>query len=137
MIRIAVDAMGGDFAPGEVVAGAVEAARQSPYRLILVGRPDAVEAELARCPRPGFDAQRAPTDLLPNGTPYAIHPAAGAEDIIAKVAQGRSRAWQHAAAGHAFWWAAGQSGEPRLLVTRGLPPIDDMRLLFGAASTES
>lgn len=97
---------------------------------------DRLEAELALCQRPGFCAHAASADLLPNGVPFVIHPAAGAEAIIARIAEGRSRAWLCAAAGHAFWWADGQSGEPRLLVTHGLPSIDDMRLLFGAASTE-
>ena len=47
MIRIAVDAMGGDFAPQEVVSGAILAMRRKPFHLILVGQPDAIEAELA------------------------------------------------------------------------------------------
>ena len=40
---IAVDAMGGDHAPGEVVAGALQAADDLGVRVLLVGRPDAVE----------------------------------------------------------------------------------------------
>ncbi|MFN8658552.1 MAG: phosphate acyltransferase PlsX [Candidatus Obscuribacterales bacterium] len=48
-IRIAVDAMGGDHAPREVVHGAVLAAKEwSDLEVLLVGAPDAVEAELAR-----------------------------------------------------------------------------------------
>ena len=48
-IRIALDAMGGDFAPAETVAGAVAAARQSPdLSVLLVGQPTVVQAELAR-----------------------------------------------------------------------------------------
>ena len=47
-IRVAVDAMGGDHAPGEVVAGAVEAARQGGVQVMLVGDPEAVHGELAR-----------------------------------------------------------------------------------------
>ncbi|OGV64566.1 MAG: phosphate acyltransferase PlsX [Lentisphaerae bacterium RIFOXYC12_FULL_60_16] len=48
-MRIAVDAMGGDYAPGEIVKGAVEAARglKSLTRLILVGDEPRVRAELA------------------------------------------------------------------------------------------
>ncbi len=48
--RIAVDAMGGDHAPGPVVDGALAAARYSGVAVTLVGRPDAVDAELARHP---------------------------------------------------------------------------------------
>ncbi|HEX7071795.1 MAG TPA: phosphate acyltransferase PlsX [Rhodothermales bacterium] len=49
-IRIAVDAMGGDAAPGVVVEGAVQAARAHPERLriLLFGREEAVRTELAR-----------------------------------------------------------------------------------------
>jgi glycerol-3-phosphate acyltransferase PlsX len=46
-LGIAVDAMGGDHAPREVVRGAVEAARLDPdLRLLLVGREKEVRAEL-------------------------------------------------------------------------------------------
>jgi glycerol-3-phosphate acyltransferase PlsX len=49
-MRIAVDAMGGDFAPREIVAGAVDAARkfESITKLILVGDETAIRQELAR-----------------------------------------------------------------------------------------
>ena len=44
--RIVVDAMGGDNAPGEIVAGALMAAGGLGVELILVGRKAAIEAEL-------------------------------------------------------------------------------------------
>lgn len=47
MIRIAVDAMGGDHAPRVIVAGALAAARRTGAALLLVGREDALNAELA------------------------------------------------------------------------------------------
>ena len=47
MIRIAVDAMGGDHAPGVAVAGALAAAHRLGAALLLVGREDAIRAELA------------------------------------------------------------------------------------------
>jgi glycerol-3-phosphate acyltransferase PlsX len=46
--KIAIDAMGGDFAPSHPVAGAVLAAREYGAHLILVGRRDAIEPELAK-----------------------------------------------------------------------------------------
>jgi glycerol-3-phosphate acyltransferase PlsX len=55
MIRIAVDAMGGDYAPREVVYGAVLAARQYGIAIQLVGPKDAVATELARYPSTGLD----------------------------------------------------------------------------------
>lgn len=49
-MRIAVDAMGGDFAPAEIVAGCVKAARIYPdvQSIYLVGDEAAVKAELAK-----------------------------------------------------------------------------------------
>jgi len=44
--RIVVDAMGGDYAPHEVVKGAVEAAREFGIEVILVGQQEAVQNEL-------------------------------------------------------------------------------------------
>lgn len=51
-MRIAVDAMGGDFAPTEIVAGAVDAARDLPGidQIILVGDESAIRRELAQYP---------------------------------------------------------------------------------------
>ncbi|NPA14987.1 MAG: phosphate--acyl-ACP acyltransferase, partial [Deferribacteres bacterium] len=36
-MRIALDAMGGDYAPLEVVKGALEALREIDHKIILVG----------------------------------------------------------------------------------------------------
>ena len=43
MIKVAVDAMGGDNAPGEIVAGAVEAVKKKDgIQVLLVGQEAAV-----------------------------------------------------------------------------------------------
>lgn len=48
-INVAVDAMGGDNAPGEIVKGAVEAVRESKkVKVFLVGQEEPVRAELAK-----------------------------------------------------------------------------------------
>ncbi len=47
-MRIVVDAMGGDHAPGAVVDGAVQAARDFGVEIILVGREAVLQVELAR-----------------------------------------------------------------------------------------
>ena len=52
MITIAVDAMGGDHAPRPEVEGSVLAAQEYGVRVLLVGQPNVVRAELARHPRP-------------------------------------------------------------------------------------
>ncbi len=47
VIRIAVDAMGGDNAPAEVVRGAILAAKEYPVKILLVGQEEVVTRELA------------------------------------------------------------------------------------------
>ncbi len=59
--KIVVDAMGGDYAPQEVVKGAVEAAQEFGIEIILVGQQEAVQQELNQY------------DL--NGISISIHPA--------------------------------------------------------------
>ncbi|MDH4161273.1 MAG: phosphate acyltransferase PlsX [Nitrospirota bacterium] len=49
-MKIAVDAMGGDFAPRAVVAGAVQAAQEYGVGIILVGLRESIEAELKNHP---------------------------------------------------------------------------------------
>jgi glycerol-3-phosphate acyltransferase PlsX len=49
-MKIAVDAMGGDFAPRLVVEGAVLAAKQYGVKVVLVGDEDQVSKELSRYP---------------------------------------------------------------------------------------
>jgi phosphate acyltransferase len=56
-MKIAVDAMGGDHAPGVVVDGAVQAARDLGLELLLVGRQDAIRAELALYDTTGLSLQ--------------------------------------------------------------------------------
>lgn len=46
-MRVALDAMGGDFAPRELVAGAVEAVNHMDLRILLVGQEEKIRAEIA------------------------------------------------------------------------------------------
>ena len=49
LVRVSLDAMGGDFAPQVTVQGAVEAVQQKDnVKVFLVGLPDAIEAELSK-----------------------------------------------------------------------------------------
>ena len=48
MLKIAVDAMGGDYAPANEVEGAIEAARDFGVGVILVGRSEEIQPELDR-----------------------------------------------------------------------------------------
>jgi len=47
-IRVAVDAMGGDYAPEEVVKGGIQAARELEVEVLLTGPKKILEAELAK-----------------------------------------------------------------------------------------
>src|SRR5207247_10324685 len=61
-IRVALDAMGGDNAPGEVVLGAIQAAVEYSMGVYLVGREDAIHAELAKHDTTGLDLPIIHTD---------------------------------------------------------------------------
>ncbi|MSQ12776.1 MAG: phosphate acyltransferase PlsX [Dehalococcoidia bacterium] len=60
-VRIAVDAMGGDFGPAEIVAGAAEAARAGDVEILLVGDEEPLKAELAK-----LGAARLPLAIVPS-----------------------------------------------------------------------
>jgi len=45
---LAIDAMGGDFGPGVIVPGVIQAARESNVKVLLVGDAPQVEAALAK-----------------------------------------------------------------------------------------
>src|SRR6185503_4810357 len=62
---VAVDAMGGDRAPSEIVAGALDAVERLDVRVVLVGRAHEIEP------------------LLPAGTPPAGIELVDAADVIA------------------------------------------------------
>src|SRR4030067_1810334 len=49
-VEVAVDAMGGDFAPQQIVEGAFIAAKQYGVRVVLVGDEDQVSKELSKYP---------------------------------------------------------------------------------------
>lgn len=60
-VRVAVDAMGGDYAPGEIVKGSLAALARHDLELLLVGDPDPVARELA-----GHDLAGQPVSLIPS-----------------------------------------------------------------------
>lgn len=59
-MRVAVDAMGGDHAPGEIVAGAELAARDLGIEIVLTGEPQSVSRELAARGARGIEIVDAP-----------------------------------------------------------------------------
>ena len=61
-VRVALDAMGGDNAPGEIIAGAVQAARAYGIGVYLVGREEVIATELAKHDTQGLDLPIIHTD---------------------------------------------------------------------------
>ncbi len=72
MITIAVDAMGGDHAPRPEVEGSVLAVEEYGVRVLLVGQPNVIRAELARHLRPSV-----PIEIVPASEVITMedHPA--------------------------------------------------------------
>src|SRR5438270_13335832 len=72
MITIAVDAMGGDHAPRPEVEGSVLAAREFNVRILLVGQPNVVRAELVKHSAPNL-----PIEIIPASEVITMndHPA--------------------------------------------------------------
>jgi glycerol-3-phosphate acyltransferase PlsX len=97
MIKIAVDAMGGDYAPGEVVQGAVTAAKESGIGIYLVGPQDKIKAELAKYDTAGLPIEIVHTDeyLLEGEQPaYALRTKRNASIAVGTrlVKEGRAQA---------------------------------------------
>ncbi len=61
-VYVALDAMGGDKAPGEIVLGAVQAAREYTLGVYLVGNEEIIRAELAKHDTSGLDLPIVHTD---------------------------------------------------------------------------
>lgn len=61
MLKIIVDAMGGDHAPQEIVKGAIDALKvRKDFALVLTGDKQAVEAELNK-----YDYDKGRVELVP------------------------------------------------------------------------
>ncbi len=61
-VRVAVDSMGGDYAPVETVRGAIQALRSVNAELLLVGDSGLVEAELAKFDISGLSIKVVPSE---------------------------------------------------------------------------
>lgn len=66
---IAVDAMGGDYAPRVVVEGAARAVADLGVEILLVGRQDEIEAELAKVSSKSISVLHAPDVIGPDEVP--------------------------------------------------------------------
>jgi glycerol-3-phosphate acyltransferase PlsX len=132
---IAVDAMGGDHAPGVVVDGAVSAARHLGVRVTLVGAVSEVEASLARHPDwtdLGIELVDAPDVVDMSEAPVAAlrrKPRASIKVAAELVAAGRAGAL----------FSAGHTGATLLAAhtTFGLLPSVDRPALATTIPTRS
>ena len=61
-VRVAVDTMGGDFAPVETVKGAIQALRSVSAELLLVGDPGMVQEELSKHDTAGLSVSVVPSE---------------------------------------------------------------------------
>src|SRR5689334_7838210 len=94
---IAIDAMGGDRAPGVVVEGAVSAARAHGIPILLVGPRAAIEAELARHDAAGLALEIVETDEVIGMDEHPARalrqkPRASLKLAVDLVAEGRAAA---------------------------------------------
>lgn len=62
MISVALDAMGGDNAPGEMVKGAIQAAKTGQFKIALVGDPNSLEGLLSKEQATDLPIQIVPSD---------------------------------------------------------------------------
>ncbi len=96
-VKIAIDAMGGDFAPAEIIRGSVQGAREHGVGIILVGPQERIRAELAGQPAAGLDIEivHAEEYLVEGEAPaYALRAKRHASIVIATrlVKEGRAEA---------------------------------------------
>jgi phosphate acyltransferase len=96
-MKIAVDAMGGDFAPVEIIKGAVQGARDCQVGIILVGPKEKIEQELAKYDTSGLEIEVLHTDeyLIEGEQPaYALRTKRNASIALAvrQVKEGKAQA---------------------------------------------
>ena len=94
-MKIAVDTMGGDFAPEEIIKGSVAGAREYDVGIILVGPQERIEAELAKCDTNDLDIEIVHTDeyLLEGENPaYAMRRKRNASILVATKLVGEGKA---------------------------------------------
>jgi glycerol-3-phosphate acyltransferase PlsX len=96
-MKISIDAMGGDYAPADVVKGAVIAAREAGIGLYLVGQQDKIRSELAKYDTSGLDIEIVHTDeyLVEGEQPaYALRTKRNASIALATklVREGKAQA---------------------------------------------
>ena len=114
-MRISIDAMGGDFAPREIVAGTLRAAKslQGIKKLILVGDETAIQTELKKhkgAVPPCIEIVHAPEVVEMGDSPAVAIPS-----ISCRVSPASSRVLRAASAWSCSWLMCGIT--PRSVVS--------------------
>lgn len=142
-MRIAVDAMGGDHAPEEIVAGALLAAEQVDAAISLVGDPDAIAACLNGAALPEGVEVEAARDVIAMGeSPRAA--LRGRDDsslarAVDRVARGEGQAVVSAGNSGAFMALSVMRmgtipGVRRPAIAVTMPTVDGHRVLLDAGA---
>ncbi|NLN83286.1 MAG: phosphate acyltransferase PlsX [Firmicutes bacterium] len=97
MKSLAIDCMGGDHAPAEIVKGAIAGAKEFDLSLILVGDQSSIEKELAALPTAGLDIDIVHTTQIiePDDSPaMAVRRKRDSSMVVAHrlVKEGRAKA---------------------------------------------
>ena len=92
-MKIALDVMGGDFAPAEPIKAAVLASKEYDFDIALVGQPDAIQAELKKYGRQPRLSVVAATDTIEMAEDKIVaavrqHPAASINVAMQMVKDG-------------------------------------------------
>jgi len=143
-IKIAVDAMGGDYAPEEIVKGSVLAAKEYKVSVLLVGQVEKVQAELDKYDTTGLDIEIVKADEvieMCEAPGSAIRRKKDASIVVAvdQVAKGKAQglvaAGSTGAAMAASLFGLGRlSGIDRPAIALVLPTMDKPVVLIDAGA---
>lgn len=147
MVRIAVDAMGGDYAPLEVVKGAMDAAREYGVALLLVGREEDIQQELNKYNTTGLDIKiKHASEVIEMGEAPGVAIRKKKDSSIVKaveaVAQGEADALvaagsTGAAMASSLFGFGRLPGIERPAITCTIPTMDEPLVLVDAGANSS
>ncbi len=121
-IILAVDAMGGDDAPHVVIKGVCDAVRQSALKILLVGRPDAIQPLLNK---ENYPAERIEIISAKEAIPMDASPKQALEEFPEASMIVAAKLVQSGAANALI--SAGNTGALILAAARNIPRIQNVR----------
>jgi glycerol-3-phosphate acyltransferase PlsX len=143
-VWIAIDAMGGDFAPHEIVKGAVLGARTYRVGIQLVGNPDAIRKELSQCDVQGLEIEIVPASEvidMDEAPSSAVRRKKDASIVVTAKQVGQGKAQAMVAAGStgaamasAFFYIGRIDGIERPAIGVTLPSLTTPCMLIDAGA---